>query len=80
MLIGVRCVTKAATNTGLPQKNSFFCGKTALMFFRVFFSPFSPGRCAEPVRAFWVVFGVFNGKFRQYFRNLHHFFHRLRKY
>jgi hypothetical protein len=33
-------LTKAAKNTGLPQKNSFFCEKTGPMFF-LFFSPFS---------------------------------------
>jgi hypothetical protein len=72
-------MSKAGKNTGLYQKNSFFCEKTALMFF-LFFSPFSRGRCAEPVRAFWVIFCVFNGKFRQYFRNFHYFFYRFRNY
>jgi hypothetical protein len=70
---------KAGKNTGLYQKTSFFCEKTALSFF-VFFSPFSRGRCAEPVRAFWVNFCVFNGKFRQYFRNFHYLFYRFRNY
>jgi phenylpropionate dioxygenase-like ring-hydroxylating dioxygenase large terminal subunit len=44
------------------------------------FSPFSPGRCAEPVSTFWVNFCVFNGKFRQHLRDFHHFFYRLRRY
>jgi hypothetical protein len=73
MRIREAMVAKAAKNTGLSRKNG------ADVFF-VFFSPFFPGRCAEPVRAFWVKFCVFNGKFRQYFRNFHHFLHRFRKY
>jgi hypothetical protein len=32
------------------------------------------------VRAFWVIFCVFNGKFRQHFRHFHHFLHGFRKY
>jgi hypothetical protein len=32
------------------------------------------------VRAFWVIFFVFNGNFRQYFQNLHHLFYGFRKY
>jgi hypothetical protein len=61
-------------------KTQDFLRKTAPVFFVLFFSPFSPGRCAGPARAFWVFFGVFNGNFRQYFRNFHHFLYRLRKY
>jgi hypothetical protein len=71
-----RDTSKAAKNTRLPQKNSFFWP----VFFWVFFSPFPPGRCAGPARAFWVKFCVFNGKFREYFRNFHHFLYGLRKY
>jgi hypothetical protein len=37
--------TKAAKNTGPPQKNSFFCEKTALVFFFVFFALFARAMC-----------------------------------
>jgi hypothetical protein len=46
--------------------------------FFLFFSPFSPGRCAGPVRAFWVFFCVFNGNFRQFSRNFGQFCEFLR--
>jgi hypothetical protein len=36
---------KAGKNTGLYQKNSFFCEKTALMFFLVFFALFARAMC-----------------------------------
>jgi hypothetical protein len=38
-------VTKAATNTGLPQKNIFFCEKTEPMFFGFFFALFARAMC-----------------------------------
>jgi hypothetical protein len=57
---------KAGKNTGLPQKNSFFCEKTALMFFFVFFALFARAMCGAG-KSVWVIFCVFNGKFRQYF-------------
>jgi hypothetical protein len=37
----ITAASKAGKNTGLYQKNRFFCEKTEPMFF--FFSPFSPG-------------------------------------
>jgi hypothetical protein len=43
------------------------------MYFFRFFSPFSPGRCPGPVRAFSLFFCVFNGNFRQCLRNLGQF-------
>jgi hypothetical protein len=47
-------MSKAGKNTGLSQKNSFFLRKNGADVFVLFFSPFSPGRCAEPVKG---VFG-----------------------
>jgi hypothetical protein len=46
--------SKAAKNTGLPQKKKNL--RKNGRCFVLFFSPFSPGRCAGPVRAFWVNF------------------------
>jgi hypothetical protein len=37
--------SKAAKNTGLSRKNVFFCEKTGLMFFCVFFALFSRAMC-----------------------------------
>jgi hypothetical protein len=36
---------KAAKNTGLSRKNVFFCEKTGLMFFFVFFALFARAMC-----------------------------------
>jgi hypothetical protein len=36
---------KAAKNTGLPQKNSFFCKKTEPMFFGFFSALFARAMC-----------------------------------
>jgi hypothetical protein len=60
-------------------KTVFFCEKTGPMFFFVFFALFARAMCGAGKG----VLGDFlrlHGKFRQYFWNFHHFFHRLRKY
>jgi hypothetical protein len=44
-IVGKSRGSKAGKNTGLPQKNSFFCEKTALMFFFVFFALFARAMC-----------------------------------
>jgi hypothetical protein len=57
---------KAGKNTGLYQKNSFFCEKTALMFLFVFFALFARAMCGAG-KGVLGDFCVFNGKFANIF-------------
>jgi hypothetical protein len=80
--------SKAAARCGALQgrqkhrtlsEKQFFSAKKRPMFFLVFFALFARVMCGAGKG----VFGEFlclQRKFRQYFRNFHHFFSRFRKY
>jgi hypothetical protein len=79
IMVDTMIASKAAKNTGLPQKNRVFFAKKRPMFFSSFFALFARAMCGAG-KGVLGGFCIFNGNVREYFRNFHHFLYRFQKY